>query len=377
MDRESKLENSNPLVAPGIAAAASLSPPVAALAQAAMPPSPRRAYAAALADLDAALGGAPLDDAALADYLGTRFLAGAAPSSLAVTVAAVRFLAKAGGAPPPTGPETAFVLKGIRREGANRGRGQVAGVQWAQADAAAALAANGGQGLAGLRDAALIAVVSDALLRVSEAAALRVADFEAQEDGSGRVLIARSKTDQEGEGAVLYLGPVTMRRVRSWTEAAGIGDGPMFRQIRRGGGREEAGLSSRSIREIIAGRGGGGGGGGSGSPACPAARSGRLSRRGAGKRGSTGACPAIRFGSERRSRLRRPAPGLSKCRRRDAGRLPPCPPAMRAVSSRRAARSPGSGTGHSRQRRRGASPHRLAARWTACGVTPTAWPTSA
>ena len=254
MDRESKPENSNPLVAPGIAAVASLSPRVAALAQAAMAPSTRRAYAAALADLDAALGGAPLDDAALADYLGTRFLAGAAPSSLAVTVAAVRFLAKAGGAPPPTGPETAFVLKGIRREGANRGRGQVAGVQWAQADAAAALAANGGQGLAGLRDAALIAVVSDALLRVSEAAALRVADFESQEDGSGRVLIARSKTDQEGEGAVLYLGPVTMRRVRSWTEAAGIGDGPMFRQIRRGGAVQEAGLSSRSIRKIIAAR---------------------------------------------------------------------------------------------------------------------------
>ena len=41
---------------------------------------------------------------------------------------------------------------------------------------------------------------------VSEAAALRWEDVELAGDGSGRIRIAESKGDQEGEGAVLYLG---------------------------------------------------------------------------------------------------------------------------------------------------------------------------
>ena len=48
------------------------------------------------------------------------------------------------------------------------------------------------------------------LLRVSEAAALRWDDVELAGDGSGQGRVAESKTDQEGEGTVLYLGPATV-----------------------------------------------------------------------------------------------------------------------------------------------------------------------
>ena len=58
-------------------------------------------------------------------------------------------------------------------------------------------AANGGDSLAGLRDGALLRVMSDGLLRISEAAALQVADVEATADG-GTVTIRASKTDQQG-----------------------------------------------------------------------------------------------------------------------------------------------------------------------------------
>ena len=58
----------------------------------------------------------------------------------------------------------------------------------------------------GLVDVALASVLRDGLLRVSEAAALRWEDVELAGDGSGRIRIAESKGDQEGEGAVLYLG---------------------------------------------------------------------------------------------------------------------------------------------------------------------------
>ena len=46
----------------------------------------------------------------------------------------------------------------------------------------------------------------DGLLRRSEAAALTWGNVDLRTDGTGRILIPRSKTDQEGEGAVQYLG---------------------------------------------------------------------------------------------------------------------------------------------------------------------------
>ena len=66
------------------------------------------------------------------------------------------------------------------------------------------------------RDTALLAVMRDGLLRRSEAAAIRWADLEvAAPDGSGRLTIRRSKTDQMGAGAVLYLGPPTVRALEA------------------------------------------------------------------------------------------------------------------------------------------------------------------
>ena len=55
-------------------------------------------------------------------------------------------------------------------------------------------------------DVALLSVMRDGLLRRSEAARLRWDEVEFQEDGTARLLIGRSKTDQEGEGAILYIG---------------------------------------------------------------------------------------------------------------------------------------------------------------------------
>ena len=104
------------------------------------------------------------------------------------------------------------------------------GLDWRAADLSAGVAANGGRSLAGLRDAALIQVMSDALFRVSEAAALNVADVQRQADGSGTVTVRSSKTDQEGRGHVRYLGAPTMQRLSAWLSAAGITTGgPLFR----------------------------------------------------------------------------------------------------------------------------------------------------
>ena len=62
----------------------------------------------------------------------------------------------------------------------------------------------------GLVDIALCSVMRDALLRREEAAALTWDDIAWQEDGSGRLAVRRSKTDQEATGALLYLGTRAM-----------------------------------------------------------------------------------------------------------------------------------------------------------------------
>ena len=121
------------------------------------------------------------------------------------------------------------------------------------ASAAAAIAASGGE-LAGLRDAAILAIASDALLRVSEVSALDVEDLAIEQDGSGRLTIRQSKTDQEGAGAVQYVGTPTVRRVRAWLDAAGHSTGPLFRRVRRGGFTVATRLNVRSIRWIVAKR---------------------------------------------------------------------------------------------------------------------------
>ena len=102
-------------------------------------------------------------------------------------------------------------------------------------------------------DIALASVLSDAGLRISEAAALRWRDVLDAEDEAGLVYIERSKTDQAGEGAYVVITPDTLaalkmlrqdsemwsdddtifglsmsqisRRVDSMAKAAGLGEG--------------------------------------------------------------------------------------------------------------------------------------------------------
>ena len=59
-------------------------------------------------------------------------------------------------------------------------------------------------------DVALVAVLSDAGLRRSEAAALTWGDVQRWEDSSGRITVVRSQTDAEALGAVVAITPAAM-----------------------------------------------------------------------------------------------------------------------------------------------------------------------
>ncbi len=94
-----------------------------------------------------------------------------------------------------------------------------------------ALLASCGTDIIGLRDAALVSLAYDAGLRVSELVGTCVADLSQVADGSGRLEIAYSKTDQLGEGAMAWLSAETMARLSAWLLASGTQEGPVFRRI--------------------------------------------------------------------------------------------------------------------------------------------------
>ena len=80
--------------------------------------------------------------------------------------------------------------------------------------------------LAGLRDSAMIRLMSDCLLRISEVVAVNVEDID-------KVLTLRSsKTDQEGEGAALYVGVPTHKAIRKYCRAGDIEGGALVRRVR-------------------------------------------------------------------------------------------------------------------------------------------------
>ena len=225
------------------------------LAQGALAKSTKELYASILRQFQDWLAeqGRELSDGSLSDYMAERFRQGLAPGSCSLILAAVKSSARLSGHPLPDLPQCRRVLAGIRRAGAGRGLGQVAGLQWAEADAVAAVAAQA-RDPRGLRDAALIALASDCLLRVSEAVAVQVADLAAEPDGSGRLTVHRSKTDQEGRGTVLYVGPPTMRRIAAWREAGAVHGGPLFRRVRAHGRVQSASISCTAARWIIQAR---------------------------------------------------------------------------------------------------------------------------
>ena len=192
----------------------------------------------------------PADPASVAAYLSERAEAGRSPATVRLDRAAIGAAHRAVEAVDPTADEAVRrVLRSIGTTHCDRGRGQVQGLNWEGVDRTAALAANAGS-LAGLRDAALLRLGSDALLRVSELASLMVSDLLVKPDGSGTITIRRSKTDQEGRGHVRYVARTTVEAIGRYLQASGIEAGALLRAVNKGGAVRE-GLGVRSIRRII------------------------------------------------------------------------------------------------------------------------------
>jgi integrase len=88
-----------------------------------------------------------------------------------------------------------------------------------------------GEGLRADRERALLCVAYDTMARRSELVAFDLEDIEFMPNGSGTMLIRRSKTDAIGAGAQAYLSHETVKWLQQWLGSAGIEDGAIFRRL--------------------------------------------------------------------------------------------------------------------------------------------------
>ena len=204
-----------------------------------------KAYQRALNDLTNWLSGRTLSDALLANYITGLHEAGKSPATIGQAVAAVKWQLKHQSQETLNFPVTQATLAGIRREGKDRGRGQVDGLIWQDVERVCVYAETEGT-LAGLRDAAMIRLMSDCLLRISEVVAVDIADLKER-----TLTVRASKTDQEGTGETLYVCDATRNVLNQYRARAGITRGAVFRHIRRGGHVQSDRLTTVSARRII------------------------------------------------------------------------------------------------------------------------------
>lgn len=218
--------------------------------------STRRAYASDFADFQAWCDRAgetalPASPIGVAKYLAQLADSGSKTATIERRVASIRYVHKAAGHEPPTNSEgVKAVMRGIRRR---LGRKQVR-----KAPATADLLSNALNRLpntrAGLRDRALLLVGFAAALRRSELVALNVIDVTVRP--RGLILhIGRSKTDQDGAGSDIpvpngkHLKPAAA--LQAWLDAAGIIEGPIFREVDRHGRVGSVALSDRTVARIV------------------------------------------------------------------------------------------------------------------------------
>ena len=197
----------------------------------------------------------PADPVAVARFCAGEAEAGRAPATITRRLAAIGWAHKRAGHKPPQRADgagaIAEVMAGIRRSRA------APPAQKAAADADMLrdmLRVCTGDRLRVVRARAVLAIGFAGAFRRSELVALRVEDIRRDAEGI-RVVIRRSKADQEGEGAVVAiphgdrLRPVAA--LDAWLAAGRVAEGFVFRRIRRAGQVTDEPMSDRAVARLV------------------------------------------------------------------------------------------------------------------------------
>jgi site-specific recombinase XerD len=223
-------------------------------------PATRRAYAACWKIFVTWCGERGADalratETDIAAYLRERAERGARIATVRKSLAAIAQVRRlAGAALDRDSRDLHFVLKALAREFGIAAEGRA---ELMTADIEAMLQALAGDGLAQVRDRALLLMGFAGGFRRSELAALDVGDVAFQRDGVA-VTIRRSKGDQEGRGQIVGIvygrkdRTCPVRALKRWLTATGLTEGPLFRPIHRGRAGDHR-LGDRSIYDVVKG----------------------------------------------------------------------------------------------------------------------------
>ncbi len=207
------------------------------------------------------------------DFARAQVRAGLKASSIARQLASIAILHDLAGLPSPTRDRVVSgEMKGIRRDEGLDGRGRrhqalplrlkgevgdIVTDKPLPLSVMALLTTLDTSTAAGARDAVLLWLGTDLGRRRSEYAAMNVGDVSKAGDGSGTILVRRSKTDQSGEGRVKYLSPDAMAAISTWIAVReNLGECPLptsaplltsVDRFGRVGGR----LSDDGIRDVL------------------------------------------------------------------------------------------------------------------------------
>lgn len=197
----------------------------------------------------------PATPATVAAYLTAHVPPAFAVSTLRRRLAAISVMHQAAGIAkaelPTRTAQVTTIWAGIRREHGVAPRK----VRAARTKVINALVASLGDKPIDVRDRALLLVGFAGALRRSELVGLDATDIT--EDDGLRIVLRRSKTDQEGESQTLGLpygsNPATcpVRAWRAWQDAAALATGPAFRSVARHGRIATTRLNDRAIANMI------------------------------------------------------------------------------------------------------------------------------
>ena len=199
-----------------------------------------KAYEHATRKLEDWLDGRALNDVVLAEYIRFLHAKGKSPATINLLLSAVKWMAEYHGIEDVAGPITKRIWSDIRGENRQAGRRRADGLTWEEVERVCTVAESS-ETVAGLRDAAMISLMSDCLLRISEAVAVDVEDI-------GEAGLQIHRTEQSD---VLYICEWTRRLIERYRRESGIASGALFRRIRFQNHVTEDRLGVKGAREAI------------------------------------------------------------------------------------------------------------------------------
>ena len=205
-----------------------------------------------------AIGSLPAAPEAVAIFLASQAQEGVAPSTIGRRLAAIGYMHAQASLDPPQQQLGAVAIRNVVA-GIRRTHG-VKKVQKRAADGDMLrdmLRACAGDSARAIRDRALLAIGMAAALRRSELTALAIEDVGFTSEGL-RITIPKSKTDQDGQGAVIAIPEGSRIRPKAllleWIACAGFTNGPVFRKLTPQGRITAKPISDRGVALIVKAR---------------------------------------------------------------------------------------------------------------------------